>query len=173
MNSIEEKLWNYIDGTCSPEEQQAISNLIETDEVYRRQYEELLALNLEFSSIELDEPPMAFTYRVMEAIRTEEAQVPLKAAINKNLIRGLFSVFAFIITAGILYAMFNINWSAGSSGSAANFSLPQVKLPVSLPPAQNVLTSTPVLKAFIFFDVVFGLFFLDSYLRKQRAAKQM
>jgi anti-sigma factor RsiW len=171
MNSIEEKLWNYIDGTCSPEEQQAISNLIETDEVYRRQYEELLALNLEFSSIELDEPPMAFTYRVMEAIRTEEAQVPLKAAINKNLIRGLFSVFAFIIAAATLYALFNINWSAGGS-SATNFSLPQVKLPVSLP-TKNVLSSTPVVKAFIFFDVVFGLFFLDSYLRKQRAAKQM
>jgi anti-sigma factor RsiW len=172
MNSIEEKLWNYIDGTCSPEEQQAISTLIETDEAYRRQYEELLALNLEFSSIELDEPPMAFTYRVMEAIRTEEAQVPLKAAINKNLIRGLFSVFVFIIMAAVLYALFNINWSAGSSATA-HFSLPQVKLPVSLPPAQNVLTSTPVLKAFIFFDVVFGLFFLDTYLRKQRTSKEM
>jgi anti-sigma factor RsiW len=171
MNSIEEKLWNYIDGTCSPEEQQAISILIETDEVYRRQYEELLALNLEFSSIELDEPPMAFTYRVMEAIRTEEAQVPLKAAINKNLIRSLFGVFAFIIIAATLYAVFNINWSAGG-GSAANFSLPQLKLPVSLP-TKNVLSSTPVLKAFIFFDVVFGLFFLDSYLRKQRTSKEV
>ncbi|OKS88845.1 anti-sigma factor family protein [Mucilaginibacter polytrichastri] len=171
MNSIEENLWNYIDGTCTPDEQQAISMLIETDEVYRRQYEELLALNLEFSNIELEEPPMAFTYRVMEAIRAEEAMVPLKAAINKNLIRGLFGVFAFIIVAITAYALFTINWNAGSTATA-NFSLPQVKLPVNLPPAKNLLSSAPVLKAFIFFDVVFGLFFLDAYLRKQRTAKQ-
>ncbi|NCD69212.1 anti-sigma factor family protein [Mucilaginibacter agri] len=171
MNSIEEKLWNYIDGTCTPEEQQAISMLIETDEVYRSQYEELLALNQEFSNLELDEPPMAFTYRVMEAIRTEEAAVPLKAAINKNIIRSLFAVFGFIIAAVIIYALFTINWSAGSTGTAS-LNLPEVKLPVNLPPAKNVLSSAPVLKAFFFFDVVLGLFFFDAYLRKQRAAKQ-
>ena len=36
MNNIEEQLWNYIDGTSSPEEQKAISMLIEQDEVYRK-----------------------------------------------------------------------------------------------------------------------------------------
>jgi anti-sigma factor RsiW len=171
MNSIEEKLWNYIDGTCTPQEKQAIDILIETDEEYRRQYEELVALNAEFDNIELEEPPMAFTYRVMEAIRTEEASVPLKASINKNIIRGLFSVFAFIIASLFIYALFTINWSAGNS-HAASFSLPDVKLPVNMP-NKNVLSSTPVLKAFIFFDVVFGLFFFDAYLRKKRTARQL
>lgn len=171
MNSIEEKLWNYIDGTCTPEERQTISMLIETDDNYRRQYEELLALNAEFGSMELEEPPMAFTYRVMEAIRTEEASVPLKASINKNIIRGLFGVFGFIIASVFIYALFNINWSAGNSHTAG-FNLPDVKLPVNLPD-KNVWSSTPVLKAFIFFDVVFGLFFFDAYLRRQRAARQL
>jgi hypothetical protein len=40
-------------------------------------------------------------------------------------------------------------------------------------PNKNVLSSTPVLKAFIFFDVVFGLFFFDAYLRKKRTARQL
>jgi len=31
MNTAEEKLWNYIDGTCTPAEQEAISLLIEQD----------------------------------------------------------------------------------------------------------------------------------------------
>jgi len=172
MNSIEEQLWNYIDGTCTPEERQAISILIEADENYRRQYEELLALNAEFENIELEEPPMAFTYRVMEAVRAEEAKVPLKASINKNIIRGLFGVFAFIIASVFIYALFSINWSAGSN-HAASFNLPNVKLPVNLPPAKNLFSSTPLLKAFIFFDVVFGLFFFDTYLRKKRAARQL
>jgi anti-sigma factor RsiW len=77
MSSIEEKLWNYIDGTCTPDEQEAIARLIAQDEIYRRKYNELLKLNAEFAAIELDEPPMAFTYNVMEAIRTENAQQQL------------------------------------------------------------------------------------------------
>ncbi len=170
MNSIEEKLWDYIDGSCTPEEQQAIGMLIETDEVYRRRYEELLALNMEFSNLELDEPPMAFTYRVMETIRTEEAMVPLKAAINKNIIRGLVGFFVFTILALIVYAMFNINWAAGSNHQLANFKLPQ--MPSLNSPAIKSLMGAPVMKAFIFFDVVLGLFFFDAYLRKQRTSKQ-
>ena len=75
------------------EEQKAIDMLIAQDEVYRRKYEELLALNQEFSKMELDEPPMAFTYNVMEAIRAEHAQQPLKAGINKRIIKGISGFF--------------------------------------------------------------------------------
>jgi anti-sigma factor RsiW len=88
MNSIEEQLWNYIDGTCTPGEQQAISMLIETDENYRRQYEELLALNAEFANIELEEPPMAFTYRVMEPYAPKKPWCRLKHLSIKILYAG-------------------------------------------------------------------------------------
>ena len=47
MSNMEEKLWDYIDGSCPPGEQKAIALLIEQDEVYRRKYEELLRLNAE------------------------------------------------------------------------------------------------------------------------------
>jgi len=63
MNGIEEKIWNYIDGNCSPEEQQAMDILIATDEVYKRKYHELTKLNVEFSCIELDEPSMGLAIR--------------------------------------------------------------------------------------------------------------
>ena len=33
MNTIEEKLWNYIDGTCSEEDRKAMAILIAQDEV--------------------------------------------------------------------------------------------------------------------------------------------
>ena len=32
MNTIEERLWNYIDGTCTEEERKAIDMLIAGDE---------------------------------------------------------------------------------------------------------------------------------------------
>src|SRR5271156_1008235 len=113
MNSIEEKIWNYIDGSCTPEEQKAIGLLIEQDEVYRRKYDELVQLNTEFAAIELDEPPMAFTYNVMETIRTEHAQQPLKAAINKRIIKGIGLFFIITISVILIFTLANIHWSAG------------------------------------------------------------
>jgi len=50
MKSIEEKLWDYIDGTCTATEHQVINLLIETDKLYQDKYNELLLLNNEFAS---------------------------------------------------------------------------------------------------------------------------
>lgn len=162
MSSVEEKLWNYIDGSCTPDEQQAIARLIEQDEVYRRKYEELLQLNAEFSAIELDEPPMAFTYNVMEAIRTENAQQPLKAAINKRIIKGIGFFFVFTISAILVFALANIHWSAG----ATNVQLPSAEL-IKL----KGLVSGPAMQVFLFFDVVLALYLFDGYLRKRSGKK--
>jgi anti-sigma factor RsiW len=163
MSSIEEKLWNYIDGTCTPDEQEAIARLIAQDEIYRRKYNELLKLNAEFAAIELDEPPMAFTYNVMEAIRTENAQQPLKAAINKNIIRGIGLFFVITISAMLILVFSSIHWhvSATTGTPVASTVLPRLK---------GVL-SGPLMEVFVFFDVVLGLYLLDGYLRKRSQTK--
>jgi hypothetical protein len=163
MNNIEEKLWNYIDGTCTPEEQQAISLLIEQDELYHSKYQELLLLNHEFSTMELEEPSMAFTYNVMEAIRTEHAQKPLKAAINTGIIKGISGFFIFVIVALVLIALSSIHWSALSAGTpATSFQMPDL----------TKYFNGAVIKGFLFFDVVLGLFLFDAYLRKKSFSKQ-
>jgi len=165
MNTIEEKLWNYIDGTCSDEEKKAIDILIAQDEVYRRKYEELLVLNQEFSKMELDEPPMAFTYNVMEAIRAEHAQQPLKAGIDKRIIKGISGFFIISILLLVIYALSTVRLGP------VNIS---VHLPDSLklPDIKNYL-SKPVLEGFVFFDVVLGLFLFDAYLRKRSVSKHV
>ena len=165
MNTMEEKLWNYIDGTCSEEEKKAIDILIAQDEVYRRKYQELLALNQEFSKMELDEPPMAFTYNVMETIRAEHAQQPLKAAIDKRIIKGISGFFIVSILLLVIYVLSTMRLTS------ANVS---VHLPDSLklPDIKNYL-SKPVLEGFLFFDVVLGLFLFDAYLRKRGVSKQV
>jgi anti-sigma factor RsiW len=159
MSSTEEKLWNYIDGTCPPGEHEAISRLIEQDEVYRRKYHELLKLNAEFASIELDEPPMAFTYNVMEAIRTENARQPLKAAINKRIIRGIGLFFVVTISALLVLLLASVHWSAGAGEGThiTNELLPRLK----------PLFSGPAMEIFLFLDVVLGLYLLDSFLRRK------
>lgn len=163
MNTIEEKLWNYIDGSCTAEDQQAIALLIAQDEVYRNKYNELLQLNAEFAAMDLDEPPMAFTYNVMETIRAEHASQPLKAAIDKRIIRGIGFFFILTISIILIYALASINWSAGvaSAHGTDKLVLPDIKH----------LLSGPIMNGFLFFDVVLGLYLLDGYLRKKGLSK--
>ncbi|MDB5015903.1 MAG: hypothetical protein JWQ84_735 [Mucilaginibacter sp.] len=164
MNNIEEILWNYIDGNCTADEQKNISALIEQDEAYKLKYQELLLLNKEYAAIELDEPPMAFTYNVMEAIRTENAQQPLKAAINKRIIMGISMFFVLTIVLLLVYTLASVNWSAGdvSANIPSGFKMPDI----------TSYITKPVMMGFLFFDVVLGLFLFDTWLRNKRVLKQ-
>jgi anti-sigma factor RsiW len=165
MNSIEEKLWNYIDGTCTPDEHSEISQLIISNEEYKHQYEELRQLHNEFGALELDEPPMAFTYNVMEQIRTQEAAVPLKTAINKNIIRAIAVFFVLTILTILVVALSQVNWNSANTAS--------IKLPTQLQaPALNNYFTGKWMNGFLFFDVVLGLFLLDTYLRKRNMSKE-
>lgn len=165
MNNIEETLWNYIDGACTPDEQKAISTLILRDEEYRLKYQELLKLNQEFSAMELDEPPMAFTYNVMETIRAEHAQQPLKAAVNKKIILGI-TIF-FVLTILILLA-----------ATLSNIHLSAVSIPINtqigfkVPNIGNYITK-PVIECFLFFDLILALYLFDTYLRRKNLQKQV
>jgi hypothetical protein len=164
MNEIEEKLWNYIDGTCTPAEQEAIARLIEQDGLYTKKYQELLALNQEFATMELDEPPMAFTYNVMETIRTENAMQPLKASIDKRIIKGIAIFFAVTIVALLVMAFSSIDFS----GVKLNITMPAN---IKLPSTSGILSSA-FMKWFLIFDVVLALFLTDAYLRRRKTTKQ-
>lgn len=164
MRNIEEQLWNYLDGTCTPQEREVIEHLIATDETYQQKYEEIKAFNLELGDIELDVPPMAFTYNVMEAIRTEEAAKPLKASIDNRIIKGIAAFFIVSILAILVVALADTNWSAGAVNG---FKVPEMRLPEF----KNYF-SGPVFKGFLFFDAVGLMYFLDSYLRKRKVQQQ-
>ena len=165
MNTMEEELWNYIDGTCSEGEQKAISVLIAQDEAYRRKYEELLSLDQQFSKMEMDEPSMAFTYNVMETIRADYAQTPLKASINPKIIKGIGGFFILTILILVIYVL------STTPVGHVNFS-GQVPATLKVPDMTKYL-SGPLLKGFFFFDLVLGLFLFDTYLRKRKVSKQV
>lgn len=162
MNSMDEQLWNYIDGTCTPREREAISMLIEQDYVYRRKYDELLALNAEFTAMELDEPQMAFTYNVIEHIRADEARKPLKAMVDQRVVKGIAAFFICTIALLVIAALASVNWSAGE----AAWQIPGVKTP----PLAHFF-SGPVAQGFLFFDVVLGLYLFDAWLRRKKLSR--
>lgn len=156
MNEIEEKLWNYIDGFCTTEEQKAIQLLISQDENYRKKYEELLAFRQNLSLIELEEPSMGFSFKVMENIRAEYAQQPLKSHVNKRIIWGIAAFFICTIVLLLGYIFANVNWINAAAVKTLEIKMPSV----------NSYLSPVVIKGFLFFDVILGLFFLDHYFRK-------
>jgi anti-sigma factor RsiW len=165
MKNIEEELWNYLDGLGSAAEREHISYLITTDKTYHQKYEELLSFNKELESMELDAPPMAFTYNVMETIRTEEASKPLKAAINPQIITGIAAFFVFTILILLGIALANTHWDSNAEDLTtfvANLHLPAFKS-----------FNGPAVKGFIFFDIVLALYLFDGYLRKRNTSQEM
>ena len=156
MNEIEEHLWNYIDGFCTEDERKTIETLIENNANYRNKYAELKAFEANMPALDLEEPSMGFTFKVMESIRAEHARVPLKTRINTNIVRAIGAFFICTILVLLGFVFVNVDWSAPSP-----VHLPEIKIP----PVANYLNPV-VIKGFLFFDVVLGMFFLDYYFRK-------
>lgn len=172
MNTIEERLWNYIDGTCSEEERKAIDMLIGQDPAWRGKFEELLNFDQQMGKMEPDEPSMGFTYKVMEGIRAEHALQPLKAGINKNIIKFIGGFFIITIVLMVIYLFVtvpvgHVNLSKQLTNS--------VKLPqgIDLSVVKDYLNGSVILKVFFVFDVVLALFLTDAYFRRKRLSKQV
>lgn len=154
--NMEEKLWHYIDGFCTEEERKAIGLLLETDENYRFKYLELKALQENISLLEIEEPAMNFTFKVMENVRQEKILKPLKTAVDQRIIFGITAFFISCIVLLLGYVFANINWHAST----------QIKMPEIKLPAVSSYFSSALLKGFLFFDLILGLFFADHYFRK-------
>jgi hypothetical protein len=164
MNTVEERLWSYIDGSCSNEERKTIGLLIIQDAEWKDKYEELLSFDQELSKMELDEPSMAFTYNVMEGIRNQYAQQPLKAGINKNIIR----VISWFFVATIVLMLVLILSTVHVTPARITVHLPDS---LKLPDLRNLLNSG-VMQGFLCLDLVLAMFLTDAYLRRKRQQKE-
>lgn len=153
MTTVEEQIWDYIDGNCSAEEQITIAAKIAGDSHYQAVYNELSLLNAQISSIELDEPSMAFNRNIMEMVKLEAAPVSLKTKLNHKII---YSIAAFFILMSLAVL--------GYSVSQASFT---VSKPVFTLDITRYITPA-VIKAFIFADIIIGFLFLDSLLRRKK-----
>jgi hypothetical protein len=154
--NMEEQLWEYMDGFGTEEEQKAIRLLIENDETYQKKYAELKAFQDNIAELDLEEPAMGFTFKVMENIQSEQILKPLKTTVNQYIVRGIAAFFICGIVLLLGYVFANINWSA-----QAPVKLPEIKLP-----AASFYLNPAVIKGFLFLDLILGLFFADHYFRK-------
>ncbi|RZK90303.1 MAG: hypothetical protein EOO98_08630 [Pedobacter sp.] len=160
MNTIEQQLWDYIDGNLDADEAQTIEEKINTNAEIKLQYEELLSLNIAFGKIELDEPSMSFTRNVMESVSIAPAPIALKTKVNTRIIYGIGGFFIFSLMALFGYALFNLDFKTTDFDLKLNADFNWEKY-----------ISPTVLYSFLFADLVIGLIFMDYLLRKKMTHK--
>lgn len=159
MNT-EERLWDYIDNLCSPEERTAIEQLLKTDASWKQQYEELLAFHQQLHAVELDEPSMGFKHRVMEQVLLSPPPAALKTRVDNRIIYGIAAFFVLTICSVLGYSLSQINW-----GDSSGFNLPEMKLPAI---NWSMFSSTGYTLFFLSVNMVLGLFLLDKYIAARR-----
>lgn len=165
MNQVEERIWDYIDGLCTLEEQETIKQLIANDPIYSAKYEELIAIEYDMNYLELDEPAMAFTNRVMDKISLQSKPLSASAVIDKKIIYGIAALLGFTLFICLGFAFTQIDWSIISLNIPQNLGfdystvLSQIQISTS---AKNTL-----MYSFFMFDTVAGLMLLDKFLRKK------
>jgi hypothetical protein len=179
QQNMEERLWEYIDGACAPEERLFIDELVATNTEWKNKYQELLELHqLLGNNLELDEPSMRFTQNVMEQISQLHITPAARTYINKRIIQGIAAFFILTIAGFFIYGAGQIHWSQGTGASIipAN-TLDKIhldKLPVEKIDF-NKLMNAPAMYIFMMVNAVLGLVCLDMYLggkRKKLSAKQ-
>jgi hypothetical protein len=160
-NNMEERLWNYIDGTLSHDEQTVIGKLLESQAEWKAKYQELLQVNQVLKTSELESPSMRFTKNIMEEIAKLHIAPATKSYINKKIIWGIGIFFILMVVGFLVYGFGHVNWNDGESSIFAD-NLNKVIV-------SQFFKNTWV-NVFMMINVVLGLFLLDNYLGNKRKA---
>lgn len=157
--TIEERLWEYIDGMSTPEERTVIDQLIKADEEWRAKYGELMEVHQLMQSSELEEPSLRFTKNVMEEIALLKIAPAAKTYINKKIIWGIAIFFITIIVGFLIYGVGQIQWNSASD----------TPFPVDLSNIDlSKMFNNTYINVFMMLNMILGLFLLDRYLTNKR-----
>ena len=162
---IEDRVWDYIDGTCSEQEKSTIQQLIETNLEWKAKYRELLEVHqLMQNSLELDEPSLRFRQNVMEAIARYQIAPATKSYINKNIIYGIAAFFITMVIGFLVSGFAQVNWSEPSQGSTLPIDIGKVDW--------SKFFNNSYTNIFLMVNIVLGLMLLDMYLGKKKKQLQ-
>ena len=161
MNTIEEQLWNYIDGNCTVAEKNEIEAKIKANLQYSTLYKELLLVHQELSKIDFEEPSMSFTRNVMEQVNLELKPVALKTKVDHRIIYSIAGFFILSLVAIFVYVIATTDFSF-------KFNLPQINFAFY----ETKIINPTTIKIFLMIDLVLALIYMDSFLRKRKDTTQ-
>ncbi len=162
QQNIEERIWNYIDGSADANERSLVEQLINNDAQWKAKYAELLEVHeLMKTGISLDEPSMRFTQNVMEEISRLYITPAAQTYINKKIIGGIAIFFITTIVGLLLFIMAQVSWQTPGLSNVVEQNLERFNW--------NKIFSANM-NLFIITDIVLALVLLDMYLRKKKKA---
>jgi hypothetical protein len=163
--TIEDRLWDYIDGLSSPAEKSAVEALITANIEWQRKYKELLNVHQLMTGSDLDAPSMRFTRNVMDQIARYQVAPATKTYINKNIIRSIGAFFLCLIVGLLVFVLRQLHWSPAPASSSKN--LPSFDLGLDRLDFGKFFGSLPV-TLFMLVVVVLGFVLLDMYLQQKK-----
>jgi hypothetical protein len=164
IQQMEEKIWGYIDGSSSKEEVAFVEQMIAADAMWRAKYSELKEINqLLKADVELEQPSMRFSVNVMEKLKGLQPAPATKQYINKTIIRSIAAFFILTIVGFLIYGFTLIDWTSSTS-TGETFQLPSMSFDYKL------LINSTWLNVLLMLNVVMGLLYLDTYLRRKKKA---
>lgn len=168
-SSIQEQIWNYIDGSTTAAEKAYAEKMISTNEEWKTAYREQLELHqLLAKETELEQPSMRFSKNVMDAVSGMMPKPATKTYINKYIIRSIAAFFILTISVILVYALAKVNWTTGTgTANLLPFDFNQMRLP-QLNISKYV--NTTVINVVFMVALVLGLMFFDGILRRKKSA---
>lgn len=161
QHNIEERLWNFIDGSVTIDEKTVIEKLLETDAAWKAKYSELLQVNELLKSSELEAPSMRFSKNVMEEISKLHIAPATKTYINNKIIWGIGFFFIALMVGFLIYGFGQMEWSSGTESSISK-NMNKIDF--------SKFFNNTFVNAFMMINVILGLFLLDNYLNTKRKA---
>jgi hypothetical protein len=159
--NIEQKLWNYIDGTMEKNEKDFTEQLVQNNQEWKAKYAELLEVHqLMQNNMDLEHPSLRFTQNVMEEISRLYITPATRNYINKNVIWGIGTFFLTTIIGLIIYTIGQVDWSQPDTGMLPEMQVTNVNW-------GQMFNSTYV-NVFIMVNIILGLMLLDMYLTKKK-----
>jgi len=161
LKNMEERLWDFIDGTSSAAEKESINRLLETNPVWQNAYAAMLDMNTLFMETNLEEPSMRFSKNVMEGIAKIQIAPSTKSYVNKKIIYSIVGFFLLLIGGLLAYVFTQIDYSQQGS----------ITIPSSLPKFNTDLSffgNATMLNIFLIIDTVLALFLIDKYLQHKK-----
>lgn len=156
---IEERLWNFIDGSVSAEEKIIIEKMLINNPTWKARYQELLDINNLLQSTELETPSLRFSKNVMEEISKLHIAPATKSYINNNVIWGIGFFFIALFVGFLIYGFGQMDWTSGTE-SSISFDINKIDF--------SKFFNNNLVNAFMMINVVLGLFLLDNYLSSKR-----
>lgn len=159
-SGMEERLWDYIDGSCNETERKTIDSLIASQAAWKEKYAELLQVNQLLQSAELEQPSLRFTKNVMEQITSAHVAPATRNYINKKVIWGIGAFFGISLVVFLVYGFSQTNFNSTGNDKLIPVDFSKVEF--------SRFFTNEWINAFIMINITLGLFILDSYLRQQK-----